>query len=85
MGFRSANLMDLIAAGVLPPEKLALETADAVALTYGALFERSARTAHALVALGVEPGDRVAVQIDKSPDMIVLVLACFARAPCCCR
>ena len=48
-----------------------------LSLTYGALFERSGRAANALVALGVEPGDRVAVQIDKSPDMIVVMLACL--------
>ena len=33
--------------------------------------------ARALVDLGVAPGDRVAAQIDKSPDAIVLALACF--------
>ena len=46
-------------------------------LTYGALFERSAQAANALIELGVEPGDRVAAQVDKSPDMIVLALACL--------
>ncbi len=40
-------------------------------------FERSARAANALVALGVEPGDRVAAQVDKSTDVIVLALACL--------
>jgi malonyl-CoA/methylmalonyl-CoA synthetase len=67
--------MDLIAARAPPPEKLALETADAAALTYGELFERSARAAHALVGLGVKPGDRVAAQIEKSTDAIVVALA----------
>ncbi len=33
--------------------------------------------ARALADLGVEPGDRVAAQIDKSPDAIMLALACF--------
>ena len=49
-------------------------TPDATGLTYGALFERSARAAN---ALGVEPGSRVAVQVDKSTDVIVLLLACL--------
>src|SRR5271157_2426492 len=73
----SANLFDLIAARVDDPGKVALETADAMALTYGALLQRSAQAANALVALGVEPGDRVAAQVDKSTDTIVLALACL--------
>ena len=73
----SANLFDLIAARAPHPDKLALETRDATALTYGELFKRSARAANALVALGVKPGDRVAAQIEKSTDMIVVTLACL--------
>ncbi len=73
----SANLFDLIAARAGKPDQLALETGDATALTYGALIERSGRAANALVALGVEPGDRVAAQVDKSTDAIVLALACL--------
>ncbi len=74
----SANLFDLIAArAAADPAKLALDTGDGFALSYGALIDRSAQTANALIALGVEPGDRVAVQIDKSPDAIVLALACL--------
>jgi malonyl-CoA/methylmalonyl-CoA synthetase len=74
---RSANLFDLIVARAPHPDKLALETRDTTALTYGELFKRSARAANALVALGVKPGDRVAAQIEKSTDMIVVTLACL--------
>ena len=74
---QSENLFDLIAARAPHPDKLALETPDATALTYGALFTRSAQAANALVALGVKPGDRVAVQIEKSTDVIVVTLACL--------
>jgi malonyl-CoA/methylmalonyl-CoA synthetase len=74
---QSANLFDLVAARAPRAEKLALETADSTALTYGELFERSARAAHALVGLGVMPGDRVAAQIEKSTDAIVVALACL--------
>ena len=73
----SANLFDLIAARAADPGKLALETGDKTALTYGALIERSGQAANALVALGVKAGDRVAAQVDKSTDMIVLMLACL--------
>jgi len=73
----SANLFDLMAARAPDSGKLALETADATALTYGELFARSAQAAHALSALGVKPGDRVAAQIEKSTDVIVVALACL--------
>jgi malonyl-CoA/methylmalonyl-CoA synthetase len=73
----SANLFDLIAARAPHLDKLALETDDATALTYGELFKRSAQAAKALLALGVKPGDRVAAQIEKSTDMIVVTLACL--------
>jgi malonyl-CoA/methylmalonyl-CoA synthetase len=76
-GSQSSNLFDLIAARAPHPDKLALETGDAAALTYGELFKRSARAANALAALGVKPGDRVAAQIEKSTDVIVLALACL--------
>jgi malonyl-CoA/methylmalonyl-CoA synthetase len=74
----SANLFDLVAArAVDAPGRLALDTGDAFALTYAGLIARSGQAANALVSLGVEPGDRVAAQIDKSPDAIVLLLACL--------
>jgi malonyl-CoA/methylmalonyl-CoA synthetase len=73
----SANLFDLVAARTPDPGKLALETGDATALSYGELFARSAQAAHALAALGVKPGDRVAAQIEKSTDVVVVALACL--------
>jgi malonyl-CoA/methylmalonyl-CoA synthetase len=43
--------------------------------SYGALFAAAARMANALVDAGVTPGDRVAVQVDKSLAMLTLYLA----------
>ena len=78
----SSNLFDLIASRGKGLDQLALETSDATALTYAGLFERSAQAANALVGLGVKPGDRVAMQVDKSTDVIALMLACLrAGAP----
>ena len=78
----SSNLFDLIASRDKGVDQLALETSDATALTYAGLFERSAQAANALVGLGVKPGDRVAMQVDKSTDVIALMLACLrAGAP----
>ena len=73
----SANLFDILQRRVRRPEAIALESPGGVAWNYAELFARAGRAAQALVDLGVEPGDRVAAQIDKSPDAIVLGLACF--------
>ena len=43
-------------------------------LTYADMRRRAAKMAAALVALGVAPGDRVAAQIEKSPDGLMLYL-----------
>jgi malonyl-CoA/methylmalonyl-CoA synthetase len=54
-----------------------LEMPGSVRLTYGEADRASARIAHALVAVGVRPGDRVAVQVEKSPQAILVYLACI--------
>lgn len=53
-----------------------LETADA-AYTYGDLDAESGRIARLLRDQGVEPGDRVIVQVEKSPAAVFLYLACL--------
>ncbi|HET8790317.1 MAG TPA: malonyl-CoA synthase [Modicisalibacter sp.] len=45
--------------------------------SYGEALATSNRLAGALIAQGVTPGDRVAVQVDKSPEAILLYLACL--------
>lgn len=59
------------------PSALLLEAPDGTRLTYGGAQRRTARLAHAFRALGVRPGDRVAVQIEKSPLALLLYLACM--------
>ena len=73
----SANLYEILRARAKNPAKTAIETPDGARISYEELFARAGRTARALADLGVEPGDRVAAQIEKSPDAIVLALACF--------
>ena len=73
----SANLFDLLLERAPRRDKLAIEAPDGLSLTYAELYARAGRAARALVESGVEPGDRVAAQIDKSPDCVVLALACF--------
>ncbi|MDU4250390.1 malonyl-CoA synthase [Pseudomonas sp.] len=43
--------------------------------SYADMLRSTSQFAHALVELGVQPGDRVAVQVDKSPETVMLYLA----------
>jgi malonyl-CoA/methylmalonyl-CoA synthetase len=45
------------------------------AISYGEVIELSGRLANVLVDLGVKPGDRVAVQVEKSAEALLLYLA----------
>ncbi len=56
-------------------DQVAFRLPDGNSVSYSALAERVARFAHALVELGVSPGERVAAQIDKSTDGVALYLA----------
>jgi malonyl-CoA/methylmalonyl-CoA synthetase len=46
-------------------------------LSYADCFAVAARFAHVLAHHGVKPGDRVAVQVEKSPNALCLYLACL--------
>ncbi len=48
---------------------------DGTTWSYGDMAERSGKMARALVRLGLQPGDRVAAQIEKSPEALILYLA----------
>jgi malonyl-CoA/methylmalonyl-CoA synthetase len=52
-----------------------LETPDGQCLSYADLEAGSGRIARLLMDCGVEPGDRVAAQIEKSPEALLLYLA----------
>ena len=45
-------------------------------LTHGAFMRIAARYARTLRELGLAPGDRLAVQVDKSPEVLALYAAC---------
>jgi malonyl-CoA/methylmalonyl-CoA synthetase len=72
----SNHLLDLIRSHAGAEQKTFIECDDGRIVTYGALFAGAARIAHALVASGVQTGDRVAVQVEKSAEAILLYLAC---------
>lgn len=56
---------------------LFITTREGIDYSYAEALTMSARLAGALHELGVQPGDRVAVQVDKSPEAILLYLACL--------
>src|SRR5580704_12442257 len=54
--------------------RLFLETPAGFALTYAGLITLSGRYAEALAELGLKPGDRVAAQVEKSVEALMLYL-----------
>ena len=74
----SANIFDLFRSRFPSDREAAFITLPGgPRFSYGDLDAISARLAHALVGLGVEKGDRVAVQVDKSPQALMLYVACL--------
>ncbi|GGL66046.1 malonate--CoA ligase [Wenxinia marina] len=53
-----------------------LHLPDGAVLTHGAFLDRAARMATALRQAGAGPGDRIAVQVEKCPDMLAVYAAC---------
>jgi len=70
------HLFDAVRAAAAP-EAVFIETAEGRRWTYGDMLRLSGQFAHALARLGVTPGDRVAVQVEKSPEALMLYLACL--------
>ncbi|UPK26926.1 malonate--CoA ligase [Bradyrhizobium sp. 195] len=70
----NANLFSRLFDGLDDPKRLAIETHDGAHISYGDLIARAGQMANVLVARGVKPGDRVAVQVEKSVANIVLYL-----------
>ena len=58
------------------PARVCVRTPSGQQLTYGEIESRSAQLAHVLKQRGVRPGDRVAVQVEKCPEIISLNIAC---------
>jgi malonyl-CoA/methylmalonyl-CoA synthetase len=59
------------------PRRIFLETPAGREIDYASLRAESGRFAAALMRLGVLPGDRVAVQVDKSAEAVLLYLGCL--------
>lgn len=69
------HLIDRLRAGGTDPSRVFAETADGAILTYAELDRRTAQYANALVAMGLAPGDRVALQAEKSLEAVFVYLA----------
>lgn len=69
------HLFDAIRAAAKPGAPF-IETPSGRNWTYGDMLAQSGQIAGALVKLGVQPGDRVAVQVEKSPEALMLYLGC---------
>ncbi|MCK0196511.1 malonyl-CoA synthase [Ancylobacter sp. 6x-1] len=68
-------LIDRLRAGVTVPSRVFAETAEGAIVTYAELDRRTAQYANALVAMGLAPGDRVALQAEKSLEAVFVYLA----------
>ena len=72
----SENLFTLFTARFPEDQSRAfLERTDGSVLTYADLLDRSGKLANTLLALGVKPSDRVAAQVEKTPEALLLYLA----------
>jgi malonyl-CoA/methylmalonyl-CoA synthetase len=69
------NLFGLIRQGISSPSKVFLEDGAGRRMTYADMLARTAQIANVLVARGVKPGDRVAAQIEKTAENLLLYLA----------
>ncbi|MGN6311420.1 MAG: AMP-binding protein, partial [Xanthobacteraceae bacterium] len=71
----NANLFSRLLDNLDDPSRLAIETLDGQHISYGDLIALSGQIANFLVKRGVKLGDRVAVQVEKSVQNLILYLA----------
>ncbi|MFO1184782.1 MAG: malonyl-CoA synthase [Bauldia sp.] len=71
------NFSELVRARMRQPDKVFVRNADGRTMTFAETWHLAGRIAGVLAANGVQPGDRVAVQVEKSPETIALFLGCL--------
>lgn len=59
------------------PQKIAIRTLQGLHYSYRDLAAASARMAHYISSLGLKQGSRVAARVEKSPEALMLYLACL--------
>ena len=72
------DLFTVLSAAQPAPDKIVITTPAGRTIRYDALFASARRFAHLLAERGVAPGDRVAVQVEKSPEALALILGVAA-------
>lgn len=72
----NSNLYKLFKSSVRDQSDVAIEWVDGATYSYSHLDEMAARYANLFTGLGLKKGDRVAAQVDKSPENLFLYLAC---------
>ncbi|MGE0240611.1 MAG: AMP-binding protein, partial [Parvibaculaceae bacterium] len=70
------NLPALLRHRMKSPDKVFIRNGDGRDFTFFEVWALAGQMANALAAGGVKTGDRVAVQVDKSPEAVTLFLAC---------
>ncbi|PWK62519.1 malonate--CoA ligase [Roseicyclus mahoneyensis] len=70
-------LYDALFAPHTGSDRVFMHLSDGGKVTYAAFLQMADRTAQALVSLGVAPGDRVAVHVEKSVQALALYSACI--------
>lgn len=70
------NLPALVHRRMTAPDKIFIRNGDGRDFTFFDFWTLAGQMANALAAQGVKTGDRVAIQVDKSPEAIALFLAC---------
>ncbi|WP_288193143.1 malonyl-CoA synthase [uncultured Phyllobacterium sp.] len=73
----SNHLFDAIRHAIPAGNTVFIETGNGRTWTYGDMLRCSGQIASTLDYLGVVPGDRVAVQVEKSAEALMLYLACI--------
>ncbi len=71
------NLYTALKANWHSPGRVALESPGNISYAFSQIDDFSGRLAHAIQRIGVKVGDRVAVQVEKSPEALFLYLACL--------
>ena len=69
------NLFEIIRDRITDSGRIFIESNSGAPLTYADMLDRSAQIENILVLRGVEPSDRVAAHVEKSPENLLLYLA----------